>query len=327
MPRATRLANPTASPWNSNDAAQSFNERFLAVASLHDDGSGQRPADLPASGLWADTSEDDKTIKVYQYDGIRDVLVWESDRETGTTRIDDIETTARTNKVNIAALQAHANSVRTGSIPGKLLAQYLTAGTYTWTAPDDNGDGSSYIIEYELKGAGGGGAKAAGSYGGTGGAEGETVIGRKAVVPGTQYTGVVGAGGKGGTTGTTYNSDQDTTNGAVSTFSGVTATGGGRGNTAYLAMGAGGGTNSFGSSLIRIKGENGHAAQPHGGTSYCVGSKGAGKHGGRSGYSGNSAAINTGEAGLLGCGGGASSLTSFPGGKGGDGYLLIWRVQ
>ncbi len=61
-----------------------MNQITSALASLHDDGSGVRPDYLPKGGLWADTQADGG-IRVYQYNGAADVLIWAVDKNGRTS--------------------------------------------------------------------------------------------------------------------------------------------------------------------------------------------------------------------------------------------------
>lgn len=83
MSRAGTMFNPTDGFWDIRESAKSFNDRFAASMSLHDDGSGERPADLAKNGLWANTPSGSEVTSVYQYNGKEDVLVWTVHNKTG----------------------------------------------------------------------------------------------------------------------------------------------------------------------------------------------------------------------------------------------------
>ncbi|MCL2401956.1 MAG: hypothetical protein FWC90_04865 [Oscillospiraceae bacterium] len=146
-----------------------------------------------------------------------------------------------------------------------LLQSRTTAGEYTWTAPDLHGDGQPYEIGIFMVGGGGSGAVGAvGAIGSgtanhqylacSGGASGQTRVLYKTVVPGTNYTLVVGNGGAPvevlniiASTGIVINGND----GEASAFAGISIPGGqggiGRcstGNTNIAAPGASGGQGS-----------------------------------------------------------------------------------
>ena len=112
---------------------------------------------------------------------------------------------------------------------------FTTTGSATWTAPAT----CQTPITYWIVGGGGGGSGAYDQRGGGGGGGGAAVTGTYAVVAGTTYTVVVGAGGDGGTGQGTRSggpgdgSDTDGTAGTGSTFDvaggGPVAAGGGAG--------------------------------------------------------------------------------------------------
>jgi hypothetical protein len=132
--------------------------------------------------------------------------------------------------------------------PWKLLQSYLTAGTFTFTAPDYYGNGLPYQIGVFIIGAGGSGGVAgqyyfnSGPYGtASGGAAGYTKVLLMNVTPGNTYTVVVGAGGAAtvatvsGTQGVNYSGYA----GASSSFNGNTALGGGAGTGVASTAGYG----------------------------------------------------------------------------------------
>ena len=126
--------------------------------------------------------------------------------------------------------------------PKMLLQSYTTAGTYTWTAPDRNGDGSNYEIFVIVVGGGGSGGalkywyslnKAGGVNGGCSGFSNQF---KMTVTPLQTYTVVVGTGGTSVIAGTgTEEELKQGNNGNSSSFNGVVANGGAGG----MAVGSG----------------------------------------------------------------------------------------
>ncbi len=128
---------------------------------------------------------------------------------------------------------------------------FTTTGSTTWTAPAT----IQGPITYWIVGGGGGGAGAYDQRGNGGGGGGAAITGTHAVVAGTTYDIVVGAGGAGGTGQGTFNisvgpfgSDTDGANGTASSFDsaggGPVAAGGGKGldgTTGTLKAGGTGG--------------------------------------------------------------------------------------
>lgn len=133
---------------------------------------------------------------------------------------------------------------------------FETAGSTTWTAPAT----CQSPITYWIVGGGGGGGGAYDQRGGGGGGGGRAVTGTYAVVAGTTYNIVVGAGGDGGTGIGTVNvtvgpfgSDTDGTDGTGSSFDvsngGPVAAGGGKGLNGeddLFPLGSGGGVSTGG---------------------------------------------------------------------------------
>jgi hypothetical protein len=130
----------------------------------------------------------------------------------------------------------------------KLIQGYSTAGTYTFTATDVNGDGSTYPIWVLVDGAGGSGAAIAfkNSSGATqycagGGASGKrTLVYIVSVTPGATYTVIVGGGGSAVTAAHTapLNASAVTAAGnagASSSFNGISSVGGAGGSTSTYA--------------------------------------------------------------------------------------------
>jgi len=93
-------------------------------------------------------------------------------------------TVTATNSVGTSAASAASNSITTSTQPGQ--SEYLTAGTYTWTAP--TGVTSISVV-----------AVGSGHGGGTGGAAGGALAYKNniTVTPGANYTVIVGSAGSG----------------------------------------------------------------------------------------------------------------------------------
>jgi hypothetical protein len=121
-----------------------------------------------------------------------------------------------------------------------LLQTYATAGTFTWTAPDFIGDGSTYTVIAIIDGGGGAGGLSMTKYSSgsfyciaSGGSSGYRKFVKLTVTPGNMYAVVVGAGGAAAalsitqTTGATpFGNFVTGGTGGSSAFNGVTASGG-----------------------------------------------------------------------------------------------------
>ena len=86
-------------------------------------------------------------------------------------------------------------TISTGPTYTPYVDSFKATGSITWTAPLT----CQSPITYWIVGGGGGGGAAYDNAGGGGGGGGFAITGKYAVVPGTTYTIVVGAGGSGGT--------------------------------------------------------------------------------------------------------------------------------
>lgn len=200
---------------------------------------------------------------------------------------------------------------------------FSAAGSFTWHCPSDCSS-----IDLTLWGAGGGGKGGTiGSFGGGGGGGGEKmVVTNVPVVPGTDYTVVVGAGGAGvnyatagvaGTGGTTSIVIGATTYSAVGGSGAGTGTGriGGAGGTG----GTGGGTATAGTAGVTAV----NAGGSDGGAGGAAGGAGGGA-GGAAGVTG-SVAGGLGTAPGGGGGGGKGSAAGGHGAAGAVGRLVITR--
>lgn len=210
---------------------------------------------------------------------------------------------------------------------------YTTPGSYTgtngWLCPVGV---TSITVECEGGGGGGGsGAKSTFSYGGGGGRGGDYASKVLAVVPGTRYDIVVGAGGNGGAAVSSGNGNAGTSGGAsyfISTST-VCAAGGGPG-AGGSGSGAGGTTTSGTSVGTTINaGTNGSSAVV---SQYPGGAGGAGGTprgggGGAGGPGGSSTPGATGTSPGGGGGGGAGNTSGTAGGAGAAGGVWITYVQ
>ncbi|MFN5459452.1 MAG: hypothetical protein ACK5AY_06050 [Bacteroidota bacterium] len=183
---------------------------------------------------------------------------------------------------------------------------YATSGTFTFTVPV----GVTKIM-VECWGAGGGGAgtNSGNSGGGGGGGYGKQIL---TVVPGNNYSVVVGAGGSGGAAGVSGG------NGGTSSFGTgplISATGG-SGGAAPTGIGGVGGTSS---ATINISGENGRYGMSNSGIAY----GGAAAQGGFGGLGGVNAAGGAGIAPGGGGGGAGYAVGAFVGGAGAVGRIII----
>lgn len=187
------------------------------------------------------------------------------------------------------------------------VASYYDAGVYNWTVPDINGDGSPWLGWIRCKGSGGGGGA---SYlsgtrqGGRGGSEGTTVMRHVLFLPGQEHILTVGAGGAAVSGG-------NISNGNSTSFGSIT-----------FASGAGSTKPPTPDEVIvpGAVGDFGQTNENNSNYSQCYGGAGAGAGGGLPGGNGK-----------YGGGGGGGTfvfLSSTPslGGKGGDGFIEIFRM-
>lgn len=185
---------------------------------------------------------------------------------------------------------------------------YYAAGVYNWTVPDINGDGSPWLGWIRIKGSGEGGGAAYLSgvrCGGDGGDEGTTVMRHVRFVPGEVHILTVGAGGAAVSGGAV-------TNGNSTSFGSITFAPGGGSTKAPI------------SDEIMIPGAKGGVGQANANDSNLSQSQGAtgGGAGGGDPNGGN---------GKYGGGGGGGifqfqKTTPSLGGKGGDGFIEIFRM-
>jgi len=194
------------------------------------------------------------------------------------------------------AFSFYSNSTfaQTATVP------FAVAGTYTWTCPS-----GVTTITVQCRGGGGGGGgvattAGAASGGGAGGAYTSTTY---TVVPGTSYTGTVGAAGAGGlNTGTNGNI------GGNSNFDGINivAVGGpgGTGSTTLIGAPGGTGTTAGNTAGTNFAGGNGAA-----GTVSTIGGGGGGGAGDAN-AGGNAAGSVAGIGGIAGGGNGATGVSN-----------------
>jgi len=207
--------------------------------------------------------------------------------------------------------------------PGQ--AEFTSAGTYAWTAP--NGVSSVSVL---CVGGGAGGryiTLPTGRYLTYGGAGGDLVYSNSvAVIPGNTYTVVVGAGGlqQTGSSGTVavYSGKDSTFNGttvvaaggsSISSSSGGVVRSGGNGGAAW--------TDDFGATPVPGSGGGGAGGYSgNGGTGGSGGVGSSGSGGGGGGGGGNSGGLTGGNGGGVGIyGEGASGAGGSLGGAGGAG--------
>jgi hypothetical protein len=195
------------------------------------------------------------------------------------------------------APQVSSNNIAVLAVPGQ--AQYVSAGSYNWTAPA----GVTSVSVVTVGGGGGGGGYSAGTAGGG-------ALGWKnsvPVTPGNSYAVVVGAGGSfGGQWGSGGN-------GGDSTFTGDSG----------VQVGAQGGIGSTNSTTYRTPlyssngGYGGHAS----GFSWSGGGGGAGGYTGNGGSQDNSTGTGAPSGGAGGGGAPSNGTSGFYGGGGGVGIL------
>jgi hypothetical protein len=186
---------------------------------------------------------------------------------------------------------------------------FSTPGTYSWTVPP----GVTSIC-IEAWGAGGnGGAGLSGGQSAGGGGGGGYGYQCFTVIPGTQYTVIVGSGGSGSST-----SSVSSTIGSL-----ISVLGGGSGTNATLNTSGTGGTGGTSSASFNITGINGN----DGVGVYAGGSGGKGANGGNGGNGGSGSSSSSATSGTFpgGGGGGGSGGNYFnqPGG-GASGQIKIY---
>ena len=214
-----------------------------------------------------------------------------------------------------ALSETGGKSFVTTNVNAGVAQRFTTVGTTAWTAPTD-------VTNVEVLVVAGG----AGGASGGGGAGGVIYNNQYAVTPGQTYTVTVGAGGTGGTGST---SGAAATNGGVSQFGNLTATGGGAGartgntgDTSGAVGGSGGGGGGYSSGTVA--GGAGTAGQGFAGGSN--GNQGgspypAGGGGGAGAAAANVSASTVSTAGGIGLQFGISGTpTYYAGGGGGGSY-------
>lgn len=184
---------------------------------------------------------------------------------------------------------------------------YTTPGTYSWIAPA----GVTSVSVFVVGGGGGGGYGGNGNYGGTGGGGGGSSYGNNiTVVPGNSYTIIVGAGG---VAGRQYDFGYP---GNASSGFGVSANGGGGGETSYLWVDG----NPYYASNNLFVGVGGFGTYVNGGNGGSDDGVGNGDNppGGTGGTS-NGTTYGTG-----GYGGGDGAGNTWPGAGSGGTVRIIW---
>jgi hypothetical protein len=227
----------------------------------------------------------------------------------------DVE--ARFNQ-HIATHPAAPPSLVYGQTPGSVIQS--ANGTYTWTCPA--GVTQAKIECWGAGAGGGGGGSSQGGFGGGGGAYAAEPA--YAVVPGQQYTYLVGNGGTGGTTGNAGIDGGDTSfdNGGIFAAGGAahSGSGGGQagGNTIAHSGGAGGQPSSTGGGggggSAGASGDGGGGGNTSSATGGAAGPAGAGG-GAAGGGGGNNAAGGSAGQPPGGGGGGAGASTSATSGS------------
>jgi len=215
-------------------------------------------------------------------------------------------------------------------ISGRFLriVAFPAAGTWPYTrSPDCRGG----LVDVVGAGGPGGGAIAAtnGGVGGGGGGEGGRAQKYFSQLPETA-TVIVGAGGVPGAV--TNGGTVTGTPGGSSSFNGVSATGGGSGQTGYTNSGYSGGIGGLGGmgsgGDMNFKGGDGTAGNAFSQSGMSTpGGNGGGPHGGR-GSNGAPSASAPGGQGSGGGGGGSNAVGSASvASKGGDGYVIIFEMS
>lgn len=176
--------------------------------------------------------------------------------------------------------------------------EWTTAGTYSWTIPDDVSSITATIV-----GGGGGGKGGLTFKAAYGGSAGQIRTGVSiSVTPGSSLQIIVGSGGSGGSKGEASSSGNGG-NGGVSSVGGEQATGGAGATAVFGSMSDGGsGANGYGSGSFAGSGENGTIGAPLTGTYGGAGGTGYGAGGGGGG-----------------AGGAINQIQGFMGGSGGSG--------
>jgi hypothetical protein len=192
-------------------------------------------------------------------------------------------TVVATNSVGNSAPSSASNT----ATPGTTRQTFTTVGSSTWTAPVDVN-----TVQYLVVGGGGGSGGAFDTGGGGGGGGGMVRSGSLSVNPGDGYSVVVGGGGAGGISIRSPVSETQGASGENSSFSDITALGGGGGYGSRMQFG--------------FSGNGGAAATPPSTAS-------------AGGYGGGSTDGGGGGGGSSGSGGNKSGTSNVNGGNGGTG--------
>ena len=212
----------------------------------------------------------------------------------------------------------------------ELLFSQTGAGSYSFVCPDRN-NGQEYEVIIYGKAAGGSGAGGAnGDYrSGGGGCEGETLYHRVKVTPGMTITGNIGNGGApvSGTASPGNNGGNTTITIGATTLTLEGGLGGAFWTGTNQTQGDGGGTESYATNTVRLKGERGGQPSDTGEDAPTnMGGNGAGRLGGvgaRGSLTGGQSPAPAG-VGTHGCGGGGAAGQSSSSGAGGSGFIFIW---
>ena len=213
-------------------------------------------------------------------------------------------------------------------------AEYEVYQSSSWRALTTQSTGQYYVSYLVAAGGGGGGSSGSGGGGGAGGVStGSTLL----LVPGTTYTATIGSGG----VGSVYGSSTVSTAGGNSSFSSITALGGGRGGDWSVGSGGDGGSGGGASGGGAASGGSGTSGQGSaggsapGGANYgsgggggagAVGTAGSGSAGGVGGVGSVTTLITTTQATSASVGQVVSSSVYFGGGGGGGIYYAAGGI-
>lgn len=202
------------------------------------------------------------------------------------------------------------------TVKAPILVEFLTVGTFAWTAPI----GVAALSRLRMIGGGGGGNAGYQAYGWAGGGAGYVDVVNVPVVAETEYSLVVGAGGLGGLGATVTNPGEDGEDTTAFT------------NIAYGGEGGQTGRSGLGGSYLILAGtDNGSNAGTGGGTSGNNG-KAGGSNGGGAEYGTGSAATGnytpgTAATGYGNASGGGSSSQNWIGTRTGSGSGGLIKIE
>lgn len=226
-----------------------------------------------------------------------------------TVTVSDVTNSCQFN-VSSPAVTINSTSISVSLVGARCVIQFLTVGSYSVAVP-----ANKTSLDYLVVGGGGGGGSGGGGGGGV--LQGSNL----AVTPGASLNLSVGAGGAGGSGGNWW-VPAFSTNGGSSTFSTITALGGGSGGQGVIrggSGGSGGGARYDCTSVVTCIGFGTFGQGNDGAPSTAPGYGGGGGGGGAGGAGLNAISLHIGGRGGEGLPSSITGVATYFGGGGGGG--------